>query len=170
MGRFHAGDDSQIVQTFQGTFDMTYSHIHGSPVYWNGPSGPMIYLWGEEDVGRAFHFNGSTFDTTPATHTTVSAPDHSMPGGMLAISANGSAAGSGVLWASMPLMGDANEMTVVGILRAFDASDLSHELWNSGNDAGDAVGNFAKFSPPTVANGRVYLATFSNRLNVYGLR
>ena len=32
-----------------------------------------------------------------------------------------------------------------------------------------AVGNFAKFCPPTVANGKVYLATFSNRLNVYGL-
>jgi len=33
----------------------------------------------------------------------------------------------------------------------------------------DAVGNFAKFVAPTVANGKVYLATFSNRLNVYGL-
>ncbi len=33
----------------------------------------------------------------------------------------------------------------------------------------DAVGNFAKFVPPTIANGKVYLATFSNKLNVYGL-
>ena len=31
------------------------------------------------------------------------------------------------------------------------------------------VGNFAKFTPPTVTNGRVYLATFSNVLRVYGL-
>jgi hypothetical protein len=29
--------------------------------------------------------------------------------------------------------------------------------------------DFAKYVPPTVANGKVYLATFSNRLNVYGL-
>ena len=35
--------------------------------------------------------------------------------------------------------------------------------------ARDAVGNLAKFVAPTVANGKVYLATFSNRLNVYGL-
>ena len=31
------------------------------------------------------------------------------------------------------------------------------------------MGNFAKFVPPTVANGKVYLATFSGQLDVYGL-
>jgi hypothetical protein len=31
------------------------------------------------------------------------------------------------------------------------------------------VGNFAKFTPPTVADGHVFLATFSNTLRVYGL-
>ena len=31
------------------------------------------------------------------------------------------------------------------------------------------LGSFAKFTPPTVANGRVYMATFSNQLVVYGL-
>ena len=30
--------------------------------------------------------------------------------------------------------------------------------------------NFAKYAPPTVANGKVYLATFSGFVNVYGLR
>jgi hypothetical protein len=44
------------------------------------------------------------------------------------------------------------------------------ELWSSELvPARDTVGNFAKFSPPSVANGKVYLATFSNRVNVYGL-
>ena len=59
---------------------------------------------------------------------------------------------------------------VSGVLRAFDASDLTHELWNTRMvPARDDLGNFAKFVPPTVANGRVYVATFSNRLLVYGL-
>jgi len=31
------------------------------------------------------------------------------------------------------------------------------------------VGNYAKFAPPTIANGKAYLATFSNQLLVYGL-
>jgi hypothetical protein len=36
------------------------------------------------------------------------------------------------------------------------------------NDPSD-VFDFGKNVPPTVANGKVYLATFSDRLNVYGL-
>jgi len=31
------------------------------------------------------------------------------------------------------------------------------------------IGNFAKFNPPTVNNGKVYVGTFSNKLAVYGL-
>jgi len=60
------------------------------------------------------------------------------------------------------------------------------ELWNSDEgaikdnehracpDAGEAKTaepiNFAKYVSPTVAEGKVYLATFSNKLAVYGLR
>ena len=35
--------------------------------------------------------------------------------------------------------------------------------------ARDTLGLFAKFCPPVIANGKVYLATFSNRVNIYGL-
>jgi Secretion system C-terminal sorting domain len=60
--------------------------------------------------------------------------------------------------------------TQPGILRAFDATDLSNELWNSQIMASrDSIGNFAKFVNPTIANGKVYLATFSDELAVYGL-
>jgi len=31
------------------------------------------------------------------------------------------------------------------------------------------MGNVAKFEGPVVANGRVYVPTFSNQLEVYGL-
>ena len=33
----------------------------------------------------------------------------------------------------------------------------------------DSLGTLAKFVAPTIANGKVYMATFSGRLNVYGL-
>src|SRR5207302_4290180 len=57
-----------------------------------------------------------------------------------------------------------------GILDAFDASNVAIELWNNKqNAARDDFGNFAKFCPPTIANGKVYLATFSNQVIVYGL-
>jgi len=59
---------------------------------------------------------------------------------------------------------------VAGTLHAYDAQNVSRELWHSDMiPSRDAVGNFAKFVAPTVANGKVYVATFSNRLNVYGL-
>ena len=93
-----------------------------------------------------------------------------MPGAMLSVSSNGNTAGTGVLWASHPINGDANQAVVPGILQAFDATDVSRELWNSNaNGIRDAVGKFAKFVPPTIANGKVYLATFSDSLLVYGV-
>jgi hypothetical protein len=50
------------------------------------------------------------------------------------------------------------------------------KLWDS-TGAADTLGNFAKFSNPTVANGKVYVTTFAKvnasspaYLNVYGLK
>jgi len=92
------------------------------------------------------------------------------PGGLLSLSANGTNAGSGIVWGSVNTVANANGATVAGTLHAYDAQNVGTELWNSDMVSGrDAVGNFAKFCCPTVANGKVYLPTFSNRLNVYGL-
>jgi hypothetical protein len=150
------------------------SNIHGTPVVWWDANNLLhLYVWGEEDFPRAFAFDGAHFQ--PAGKGNVRAPEKSMPGGMLTLSADGRNLGSAIVWASVPLNGDANLATVPGILRAFDALDLTKELWNSEqNAARDHVGMFAKFCPPVVANGKVYLATFSdgsrpNKLVVYGL-
>jgi hypothetical protein len=69
------------------------------------------------------------------------------------------------------LGGDAEHNVTLGILRAFDASDVRTELWdNFQNPSQDTPGSFAKFAAPTIANGHVYLPTFSNEVIVYGLR
>lgn len=166
MGHNMAGSDNQIVQSFQAS---TGGRIDGSPVYWNTPNnGPVIYLWAENDPLKAFRFNGTTFQTTPIAQST--ARSAGMPGGMLSLTANGSTAGTGILWATLALNGSANHTIRPGILRAYDASDITRELYNSEqNAARDSMGNFAKFSFPTIANGKVYVATFSNKLVVYGL-
>jgi len=92
------------------------------------------------------------------------------PGGILALSANGSTVGSGIVWAAVNTTANANQAVVAGTLHAYDAQNVATELWNSDMLlARDGLGNFAKFVAPTVANGKVYMATFSNRLNVYGL-
>ena len=47
---------------------------------------------------------------------------------------------------------------------------MTRELWNSQQNATrDSLGLFSKFSPPTVADGKVFVATLSNKLVVYGL-
>ena len=37
------------------------------------------------------------------------------------------------------------------------------------NTARDALGFFTKMAPPVIANGKVYVATHSNEVVVYGL-
>lgn len=118
--------------------------------------------------------------------------DTGMPGGFLTLSANGQDPSSGIVWATMPRRNqDALNNTVRGVLRAYrawpDSGDELKEIWNSdsgtsvaappdcadrlqaGPGSPDALGDFAKFAPPTVAEGKVYVSTFSHRLVVYGL-
>jgi len=165
LGNLVAGN-LQIPQTFQAAA----AHIHGQPAYYNNPSlGPLFYMWSEQDYLKAFHFNGSTLDTAPVSKSSFTAPV-GMPGGTVSVSANASLPGTGIVWANIPLNADAETQTVSGVMRAFDASNLTNELWDSRQNATrDDLGLYAKYVPPTVANGKVYMATFSNKLRVYGL-
>ena len=169
-----AGPDN-VVQSFQVTSLVSNTgHIHGSPVYWNSPNGPLMYVWGEGDALKAFSLTvhspiSATFLTTPAATGTTLLHPYFMPGGILSIASNGNNLGTGIVWASHP-MTNANHATSLGVLRAYDASNVGIELWNSTqNLARDEVGDYAKFTPPTIVNGKVYLATFSKQLAVYGL-
>jgi hypothetical protein len=185
MGAVSNGD-SNVLQSFK--VNAPY-HLHGSPVFWRGPTKAFLYVWAEEDYLRAYPFLGETtapgskvFDDDNVLKSTVRAPvlndqenlpdnKKDMPGGFLSVSSDGNADGTGILWASIPFSGDANQAVQPGVLRAFDATDITRpELWNSKNDPADDCGNYGKFSAPTVANGKVYLASFSNHLCVYGLR
>ena len=157
MGNFNPNNDNQIVQAFyvyQGI------EIHGGPVYWDGPNGPWVYICTNLPRAYAWVETSGTFNTTPISQDTTKVGE-----GYLSISANGGTQGTGILWISYSPDG------TTGILGAYDASDLSKgQLWNSEmNSARDHLGYFAKFCPPTVANGKVYVATSSGALVVYGL-
>lgn len=165
MGHYQSAGDSQIVQSFQ----ITRGNCHGSAVYWNGPTGPQVYIWPELAHLMAFKLNDGKLNEAPASQSAVPVP-RGMPGAFLSVSADGSKAGTGIVWSSAPYDANANWETVPGILRAYDASNLGHEIWNSKmKPVRDDAGMFAKFCAPTVVNGKVYLATFSNQLQVYGL-
>src|SRR5262249_5140524 len=99
-----------------------------------------------------------------------------MPGAMLSLSSNGRAPGSAILWASLPPYLNANQQVVPGWLVAYDAENFDAQgrmvmLWHSHqNAAQDDLGNFPKFNCPTVAGGKVFMGTFSDKLQIYGLR
>jgi hypothetical protein len=143
--------------------------IKGGPVFWQSNKlGPLVYTWDEKSYLQAFHFNGSTFDKPALLTGTINA-SFGPPGAILTISANNENVNTGIVWASMPIDESADSAVVPGILRAINAETLE-EIWNSEDvPARDSVGTFAKFTPPLVVNGKVYMATFNNAVVVYGL-
>jgi hypothetical protein len=167
LGHEHSGN-TQIVQSLQattgcsGTGTTACAEIHGTSYWARSSAPPLLYVWGRNDILRSFSQRSNGSFRASATNPTVS--NH--PGGIMAVSANGD--GSGILWATTTTQ-DASVGPVPGTLRALDAVTLQ-ELWNSDMSAGDTLGTLAKFCVPTVTNGKVYMATFSGRLNVYGLR
>jgi len=173
LGKYSATANGIIQQVSVG------GHSHGGPVYWNGPSGPTIYIWPEKSSLLAYRFTGNRLNTTAATGYTGQIPTH--PGANLSLSADGSTAGTGVVWAALtsatidPVsMGDAWHKIAAGALLAFDAGELKAPIWSSlGNRSRDDLGNLAKFNAPVVVNGKVYVATQlspdGGKIQVYGL-
>ena len=65
------------------------------------------------------------------------------------------------------------------VLRAYDATNISHLLYSSAQNSADAPGFGIKFTEPIVANGKVFIATAHDtlsaaspqgELDVYGLK
>src|SRR6266850_2197831 len=137
-----------------------YHHIHGSPVYWKSSErGPLVYVWPEQTRLKVYQYDPITHFKKKPVARGPKAPK-GMPGGFLSISANGDH--DGILWTTSPLSEDALTDTVPGVLRAFDAITLK-QLWSTDKNTSRDPFNFAKNCPPTVANGKVYLATFSDK-------
>ena len=156
-------NNTQAPQTFQAVqvFPGNEFAIFNTAL-WNRPDGPILYIWGNLDVLRAFRMQNGTFNTTaPSVNGSA---QNAWPFSGMAVSSNAFVPGSGIFWATAVKPGGA------GILYAFDAADVSRELWSSDQQAArDALGNFTKFANPTVVNGKVYVPTDSRQVAVYGL-
>jgi outer membrane protein assembly factor BamB len=161
-----------------------YHHVNGSLVLWRHTRGAYVYLWAERDALKQFQLASTSpvFRNVPEPGTPdwadaegfdsrkgVVKAGHGMPGGFLSVTSNGLAFDSGVVWASLPAKRDWLFEDAPGVLRAFDADTLQL-LWENASADKAPPYEFATFCPPTVANGRVFLATFSNRVDVYGIR
>jgi hypothetical protein len=147
-------------------------HIHATPLYWESPSGPRVYTVCEQVLRgggvKAFTITKGEWGR-PGHWQQPDAQRDFVNGLQMSLSANGSSRGTGILWMIMPFspQGDDDPRgwgshIVDGALLAFDAENLQL-LWNSESveRPEDNLGKFAKFNAPTIANGNVYVATFS---------
>ncbi|HTQ31454.1 MAG TPA: c-type cytochrome [Opitutaceae bacterium] len=164
----HLGDEHAVQH-----FPAAKAEVNGGAVYWKSAArGGLVYLWGQDDALRVYTFNAGRFDPQPLA---VGDATSAYPGGILSLSANGGT--DGILWANAALAPHGNgHVNGPGVLRAYDASDIRHELWDSNLDADrDTCGRISKNAPPTIVNGKVYLASFgtlpvgTGALYVYGL-
>ena len=167
MTHFHSAGD-QIVQEWQAS----PGHIHSSMTLWNSPvNGTTLYVYGERDALKAYKFNSATgfFNTTPFMRSANTVYPGYTNGPAVVLSANGTSAGTGIVWTTEPLLYDTVNRHAPGMFRAYDAGDLTKEIWNSRMNAGDDIGDWAKFNPPVVVNGKVYVGSFNNQLHVFGV-
>ncbi len=130
---------------------------------WSLDSSALVYTQGEQEPVKCFQVTGNTANPVPLSTAGTSIPFGRIG---LTISANGTQAGTGILWETT---GDYNAGTP-GTLHAYDASNLANELWNSDmNQVRDQMPPITKFVSPTVANGKVYVPAYTNVVNVYGI-
>ncbi len=147
MGKFNAGTD-QIYQEISGQLG---GGVFSMPAFFNN----TVYYGAVGDALKAFPVANAKLAGTPSSQSTH---HFGYPGTTPSISANGTT--SGIVWAIEN--GGA-------ILFAYDATDLTKELYDSNQAAGSRDhfrGN--KFITPMVVNGKVYVGTPSS-VAVFGL-
>jgi hypothetical protein len=166
--KFIAGQNMDCVAPPMNNWS-PWPHIHGTPVFGTLAAAQYLYVWPEKGQLRAYLRNtsGPTYRSNlPNYSSATSANDPNMPGGMLTLATN---AGNGVLFAALPIETfGINGFTQRGALVAFNATPGTDgtlkQLWG---DYQQVYYN-AKYVPPTVGGGKVFLATGSNKVIVYG--
>lgn len=125
----------------------------------NGKSYTMLYYGGKADPLKSFV--AASMGTAPPA--TQSATSFAYPGATPSVSANGTQ--NGIVWALESGEGSP------AVLHAYDATDLTKELYNSNQSSpgrDDSFGTGNKFITPVIVNGKVYVGT-PNGVAVFGL-
>lgn len=150
MGHFHAGSNATVYQDLAGALP---GGMWSSPAYFNG----QIYYGSVDHPLMAFQINSARLSSSPLSSSVIS---FDYPGTTPSVSSYGNT--EGIVWAT--------ENTMPAVLYAFDARNLSTELYNSNQAASsrDHFGMGNKFIAPMIANGKVYVGT-TYTIGAFGL-
>jgi hypothetical protein len=150
MGKFNPDNDSAIYQEIEGALP---GGVWSMPAYFNG----NVYFAPQGNNLLQFQFSQAKLSTSPASR---SATVFQYPGSTPSVSANGST--NGIVWSI--------EHINPSVLRAYKASNLATELYNSNQAANqrDHFGVASHFGTPTIVNGKVYVGTTTG-VTVFGL-
>jgi hypothetical protein len=146
----HFNTPNKIWQELDGVLP---GGIWSTPAYFDN----TVFYGDAGGTLKAFSISSARLGTTPSSQ---SATSFTYPGTAPAVSANGSA--SGIVWA--------HENTGTAVLHAYDATNLTKELYNSNQAANgrDQFGTGNKFITPAIADGKVFVGT-TNAVAVFGL-
>ena len=149
MGKFNPNNDDAIYQEIRGAFS---GRVFCTPVYFNN----TLYYNEARGTLKAYAISNAKLPTTPTSQT---ANTFAYRGTMPIISSNQGS--NAIVWAV--------DNSTPAALHAYDATDLTHELYNS-NQVGsrDRFGAGNKFVTPVVANGKVFLGML-NGVAIFGL-
>ncbi len=150
MGKFNTSNDSGIYQEIDS--NGLNGGVWSMPAYFNN----VVYYAASGDILRAFSISNAKLVAPASSQSAVNFP---YPGGTPSISANGTS--NGIVWVVQNNGG--------GVLRAYDATNLATELYDS-NQAANSRDHFSdnKFITPMIANGKVYVGT-PNGVIVFGM-
>ncbi|WP_166298203.1 hypothetical protein [Bradyrhizobium sp. 2S1] len=155
---------------------MEWPHIHGTPAFASFGNDQFMFLWGEKDKPKRFRWRDGKFELSPLEGEPIAPPYvnmglNGMPGGFISVNVDPTGSGLGVVFASAQICDEpgypaCNKSQDNGVLRAYDPFTM-RQVWN---DTGEAQKYwFAKLVPPTVAGNRVFLATRSGKVLIYGV-
>jgi outer membrane protein assembly factor BamB len=149
MGKFNAGANNNY-QTLTGALP---GGVWSTPAYFNG----TLYYGNVSGTLKAFTISSAKLVAVPHSQ---SATSFIFPGTAPSVSANGTA--NAIVWA--------HENSSPGVLHAYDAANLAHEIYNSNQAAAnrDHFGAGNKYITPIVADGKVFVGT-ANSVAVFGL-
>jgi hypothetical protein len=146
---------------------------------WNG----FLYIAGSGTPMTAYKLNTSNVSFSVSSASTTPTGGFGFPGTTPSVSSMGTK--NGIVWALDTSRSCTHASPKCGptTVHAYDATDMSKQLWNSSLVSDDVAGFAVRFAVPTIVNGKVYVGTRGNNkgdansstsipgeLDVYGLK